>query len=244
MAAATIECGVSAVVSVRLWGHYALFKNPIGRADPVTYPVPTPGVIRGAVEAIYRKPEMYYTVERIAVIKRGEPMVMKINEVTKAPRLDDVLKGIIRTVRCGAGHDDYTQRTMTILCDVEYVATLTIRPTERGLTDWTEPPGALVRKHQEIFRRKARSSNIERDQPYFGRREFIAWFEPVDDSARVQPLDWTEDFGLMLYDQWHPDSRRGGEPVGIDPVFYDARVERGVIDCSPDRVQLFRVKGA
>ena len=141
MSTSTSNLSVSAAISVRLWGHYALFKNPIGRADPVTYPVPTPGAIRGAVEAIYRKPEMYYTVERIAVIKRGEPMVMRINEVTKAPRLDDALKGTFTTVRCGAGHDDYTQRTMIILCDVEYVATLAVRPTERGLAGWTESPG-------------------------------------------------------------------------------------------------------
>ena len=69
MSTSTKDFSVSAPVSVRLWGHYALFKNPIGRADPVTYPVPTPGAIRGAVEAIYRKPEMYYTVERIAAIR-------------------------------------------------------------------------------------------------------------------------------------------------------------------------------
>jgi CRISPR-associated protein Cas5d len=244
MPISTIDGSVSASVSVRLWGRYALFKNPIGRADPVTYPVPTPGAIRGAVEAIYRKPEIYYTVERVAVIKRGEPMVMKINEVTKAPRLDDALKGMIKTVRCGAGHDDYTQRTMTILCDVEYVATLAIRPTERGLAGWTESPGALVRKHQDIFSRKARGSNIERDQPYFGRREFVAWYEPVDDPLTTQASDWTEEFGLMLYDQWHPQSRRSGEPVEIDPVFFHASIEKGVIPCSPDEVQLFRVKGA
>ena len=196
------------------------------------------------MEAIYRKPEMYYTVERIAVIKRGEPMVMRINEVTKAPRLDDALKGTFTTVRCGAGHDDYTQRTMIILCDVEYVATLAVRPTERGLAGWTESPGALVRKHQDMFRRKARSANVERDQPYFGRREFVAWHEPVDDTQHAQPVDWTEDFGLMLYDQWHPESRRRGEPVEIDPVFYNAAIEKGVIRCSPDEVQLFRMKGA
>jgi hypothetical protein len=105
-------------------------------------------------------------------------------------------------------------------------------------------PRLVVRKHQAIFSRKARSANIERDQPYFGRREFVAWYAPVDDATESQPLNWTEEFGLMLYDQWHPDSRRSGESVETDPVFYNAAIERGVVHCSPDHVQLFRVKGA
>jgi hypothetical protein len=154
------------------------------------------------------------------------------------------MKGVLTTVRCGAGHGDYTQRTMTVLCDVEYIATLAVRPTDRGLSGWSGTPGALVRKHQDIFIRKARGSNIERDQPYFGRREFVAWYEPVEDPSKVQRLDWSEDFGFMLYDQWHPESRRRGEPAEVDPVFYNARIEKGLIRCNPAEVQLFRVKGA
>lgn len=64
-------------------------------------------------------------------------------------------------------------------------------------------------------------------QPYLGCREFAADFRParVDD----RPLDVTEDLGRMLYDITF-------RPNGNQPVFFHARLDRGVMDTRPEAV--------
>ena len=70
-------------------------------------------------------------------------------------------------------------------------------------------------------------------------REFAADFEYVDGPT---PLTGglTEELGIMLYDVFDPTKRQGEKNVTPQPVFFNAVVTNGHMDCHPDRVKILR----
>ncbi len=55
-------------IKLEVWGEYALFKKPESGADFVSYEVMTPPAARGIIEAIYWKPAIRYTIDKIYVL--------------------------------------------------------------------------------------------------------------------------------------------------------------------------------
>ena len=45
-------------LAVKLWGDFACFTRPEMKVERVSYPVMTPSAARGALEAIFWKPEI------------------------------------------------------------------------------------------------------------------------------------------------------------------------------------------
>ena len=49
------------LLEVKLWGDFACFTRPEMKVERVSYPVMTPSAARGALEAIFWKPQVTWT---------------------------------------------------------------------------------------------------------------------------------------------------------------------------------------
>ncbi|MFO8008480.1 MAG: type I-C CRISPR-associated protein Cas5c [Candidatus Brocadiia bacterium] len=194
-------------VAVKVWGDYACFTRPEMKVERVTYPVPTPSAARGILEAIFWKPQFAWQVRSIEVLRPIRRISLLRNEVKRKVALSTAKKPGNRYF----ADDDRTQRHTLALRDVAYV----IRADMAVVED--EHPA----KYRDQFRRRvARGQCFHR--PYLGCREFTAHFAEPDGTE--QPIDLAEDLGRMLFDM-----RYGGDGDRIEPVFFNARIEHGVI---------------
>jgi CRISPR-associated protein Cas5d len=194
-------------VAVKVWGEFACFTRPEMKVERVSYDVMTPSAARGVLEAIFWKPEFKWRVRQIEVLRPIRRVSLLRNEVKSkiAPRTArDPEKTYF-------ADDDRTQRHTLALRDVAYV----IRADVDVLN------GDHPAKYRDQFRRRVgRGQCFHR--PYLGCREFVAHFAEPDGAE--QPVDLSEDLGRMLFDM-----RYGGEGDRIEPVFFNARVEHGVV---------------
>lgn len=192
------------VATVRIQGELACFTRPEHKVERVSYPVITPSAARGVLEAIYWHPQFDWRVREIRVLKPVRTYSLVRNEVNSK-----MSPG--RTEPYFAD-EDRAQRHSVCLRDVDYVVVAEVR-TKPG----TEPAA----KHLDIFgRRVARGQCCHR--PALGCREFAAEFGPADGAPN--PVDWTEDLGLML---WDLDYSPGKPPFW--PRFFNAKIENGVL---------------
>ena len=238
------------LVFILAWGDYACFTRPELKVERVSYPIMTPSAARGVLEAVFWEPEMFYVIHEIAVVKHtdaagrtcgpGTWLSVRRNEVQSVISIDNArswMKGTkaVSYTEAGGGAADGTQRNTLLLQDVAYLITAEIL-----LTDKAEPPGDNVGKYlRELRHRAARGKCYHR--PCLGCREFAADFELVEDPARLNVVaDWSEDFGLMLYDVFDPLRRRSERHVWPRAVFFKASVQQGRMDCNPERVELVR----
>lgn len=110
---------------------------------------------------------------------------------------------------------DRAQRNTLALRDVDYAVEAEIVMTsKRG-------PEDNPKKFDEMFRRRLERGQFHM-QPYLGTREFPAIVEPYDGTPPPLATE-TADLGLMLH-----DIRFG--PNGNEAVFFQARVDQGVIE--------------
>lgn len=206
-------------LALKVWGDLACFTRPELKVERVSYEVMTPSAARGILEAIFWKPEVAWRVERIKVLRPIRHLSILRNEVDQVLACETV-SGWQR----GAGFkpllaDEHrAQRHTLALRDVAYVieARLALRPTAaEGLAKYVAQFERRVEKGQCHVR------------PCLGCREFPAYFAPPDGDE--QPIDRTDDLGQMLF-----DLRYGGPQGRADPVFFTARLERGVLTVPPD----------
>jgi len=222
-----------AKVNLKLWGDYALFSRPEFKVERVSYPAITPSAARGALEAIFWKPQIRYQIVRIGVLKPGQQMAVLRNELGSRQGRKPVV----------AEHDRQ-QRTSLILKDIAYLieAEIHLRPHA------TDP----VFKYADQFRRR-----VERGQyhhaPYLGTREFAAFFAPANGE---QPPDLNLDIGTMLFDIAFVEDKKRKElsfkrpgrdkPVHgyAHPLFFQARVKNGWLDVPQELyTELRRLEG-
>ena len=205
-------------LEVKLWGDYACFTRPEMKVERVSYPVMTPSAARGALEAIFWKPQVAWRIEEIHVLKPIGYASIQRNEIND--RQSD--RSARRWATEGGGYDasaNRAQRHTLALRDVAYVvrAQLALRD---GVDD-------NIAKYRDQFRRR-----VARGQcfatPYLGCREFSAAFgEPGPED---KPIGRSEDLGLMLLDiEYAPDDSGRGTPR-----FFSASLESGVLRV-PDR---------
>lgn len=189
---------------LRVWGDAALFTRPELKVERVSYDVCTPSAARGILEAVMWKPEMAWRVERIDVLKPIRFQTIRRNEVgAKAgnPYGIDI-------------EDHRQQRASVILRDVEYVITARIGLTAKA------PPGEVVTKYVEMFRRRAKAGQCFH-RPCLGTREFAAEFALVEEEDPLPPpIPDSPDLGWMLLDIDYS----GKSPV---PLFFRAALDAG-----------------
>ena len=200
-------------LQVKLWGDFACFTRPEMKVERVTYPVITPSAARGALEAIFWKPEVTWVIEEIWMLNPIRYFSMLRNEVKNRASSNSA----DRWREHGGGFyamDDRAQRHTLGLRDVAYVI-----KAQQVLREGVDDDPA---KYRDQFRRRVTNGQCFAT-PYLGCREFSAFFgEVADDDV---PLDMDVDIGSMLLDLEYADDGSGR----AIPKFFDARLHGGVL---------------
>ena len=201
---------------VRVRGELACFTRPEFKTERFSYEVITPSAARGVIEAILWKPAIQWHVRRIYLLAPPRFVQIKRNEVTKRASVSNALTALKRGEPLDYFADeDRAQRNTLALRDVDYAIEAEFQMTSRAGS------GDNPKKFDEIFRRRLEKGQFHM-QPYLGCREFPCIVEPYAGTPAPIPTA-TRDLGYMLH-----DLRFG--PKGTEPVFFRARLDRGVID--------------
>ena len=209
-----------------VWGEFACFTRPELKVERFSYPVPTPSAVRGIYDAIYcNRHEFRWQVTKVEILNPIRFVALRRNEVREKVNADDVEKkwmagepptpifADLTEQTLGTDRKGRVQRQTMALSDVRYRLHAVIRP-------WRDFEGRLNGYENEFIRRARKGKCIY--QPYFGCREFPAYFELVDvGAAPAECIDDSFDIGWMLYDVFdlskpHEslDTSRGGNPDG------------------------------
>lgn len=204
-------------LEVKLWGELACFTRPEMKVERVSYPVMTPSAARGALEAIFWKPEIHWIVREVHVLNPVRYFSILRNEVNSR-QSDRVAK---TWASSGEGYDATTnraQRHTLALRDVAYVVRADLELEARATND--------IAKYRDQFRRRVRQGRCFAT-PFLGCREFSASFGETDpsDTPDSSFLGRTEILGQMLLDM---DFVPGGSGRAT-PRFFTAKLEDGVL---------------
>ena len=211
-------------VEAKFWGDFACFTRPEMKVERVSYPMMTPSAARGALEAIYWKPQMAWRITEIAVLNPVNYFSITRNEI-KHRQTPDAARRWAKDGTGGYAADDTranrTQRHTLALRDVAYIVRAQINVPAASPADEA--------KHRDQFQRR-----VDRGQcfatPYLGCREFAADFGPPESADT--PIARTEHLGMMLLDLDYGSDRNGHGT----PMFFDAHLENGVLRV-PDRTE-------
>lgn len=164
------------MVHIRCSGPTALFANPHFRADPLSYPVPTPSALKGLVKSIYWKPEFEWEIRRFVVLNPIQ-FDTSVSTSIKMP-----------------GKDGRTQTTCTVLVDVAYMV------SAEAVVNPLRSRDTADRYEHEFVRRLNAGQNFH--TPTFGRKEYLAFVEhvSVQEALRVQGTPDSRKLGRMLLD--------------------------------------------
>ena len=233
--------------TLEVWGDLACFTRPEMKVERFSYPVITPSAARGIFDAIYwdgirekrgkesvMRPYFHWQVKRIEVMELPRYIALRRNEVKGCvpgtATLNKWMSGKEQPEPLWAdGNDESTGRTQRqtmALKNVRYRITAQIVPKSSFAHDYG--------KFNSQFERRAKQGKCFQ-QPYFGCREFPAFFEYVESqSANVQPpVALDQHLGFMLYDVF--DLRKDAVGYGDKPfiTLFDAHVRNGVLDVPP-----------
>lgn len=196
------------MLTVEFWGDMACFCPPYAKVDRLSYAVPTPSAMRGALASVYCKPaEFWWAVRKIEVMNPIRYMSMTRNEVTN--KMGRNQKPLTVT-------DCRTQRAMTVLKDVRYRVTAEIIPAKTS----SRPIEAL---YAQAIRRFEKGQCFQ--QPYLGIRECLCDFALSDGSG--EPIRESMDLNLMVFDTHVPYDNRKDAPFVSS--LYHAVMEDGTI---------------
>ncbi|MBM3328908.1 MAG: type I-C CRISPR-associated protein Cas5 [Calditrichaeota bacterium] len=205
------------LLEVVIRGEYACFTRPEMKVERVSYPVMTPSAARGALEAIFWKPEIHWRVVSIAVLNPIRWFSIKRNEV--AARASDRSSPI-------EVEDKRTQRATLGLRDVGYLLRAEMVLNPRSDKD--------IAAYRDQFRRRViRGAAFHR--PYLGCREFAAEFRlPTGEEQPITGFDADQDLGPMFFDNDYDPKPAGWGgnacPGTGTPLFFEARLEAGVLN--------------
>lgn len=198
-------------VKLKLSGEYSHYKRPESGADGYPYEVPTPGGVRGVVDACAYKRGMMWAVLGIYVIKKGR-LVFETTNCLK-------FKVSKTTLEKGEHHqtsgDARTQISMGMMKNVEFIVEVAPATNDQRLA------------HEMSVRliRNVRRGRL-RDMPYLGHADMDCQVEiPTGDEC---PVEETRPLGTSLYDIARSGAAR--------PVFYKPWMVNGVVDTHPRRV--------
>lgn len=220
---------------LEVWGEFACFTRPEMKVERYSYPIITPSAARGIFDAIYWKKSygFYWQVEKVEMLSPPSYIALRRNEVKdKAPGENVVL----RWMECraepeplwadgdrdqsGTDQKGRTQRQTMALKNVHYRLHAHLRFRDSGKD---------VRGFDAQFERRARSGQCFH-QPFFGCREFPAFFEWVDaDQQAAKPYQIDLDLGFMPYDVFDLGQDNDSQAQPSISVFH-ARLSKGVME--------------
>jgi CRISPR-associated protein Cas5d len=245
---------MNSLVSLKVWGDFALFTRPELKVERLSYPFMTPSAARGVLDAILFKPQMRWNVRRITALQPAFPA--DYPEVAKAQpyRLVSIFRNEIQDRISGknvagwmkdpatfapylvdsAGRDGAqgAHRTQRNTLALQYVAyRIDANPVLTSLAN-------LPRKRAQDADEEPGSDSVVKYAAMFNRRvsrgqcfhrPYLGCREFACNFAPVDGsesvLDWNQDLGLMLY-----DIQFGANGVNT-PGFFDARIHRGALHC-------------
>ncbi len=219
--------------TLEVWGDFACFSRPELKVERFSYPVPTPSAARGIFDAIYCKPvEFRWQITQIEVLSLPRFIALRRNEVKEKVAVGSVEKWMSGREEpepiwadgdrdlTGADTKGRTQRQTMALKRVHYRLHAEVRP-------WKGYESRL-QGIEEQFRRRASQGKCFY-QPYFGCREFPAYFELIESGASLKaPVPWDQDIGLMLYDVFDLLTPKGSYEQPCISLFR-ANVRAGVL---------------
>jgi CRISPR-associated protein Cas5d len=228
-------------LEIKVKGDFACFTRPEFGAERVTYEVMTPSAARGILEAVFWKPEFRWRVLEIHVLNPIRHTSILRNEINQvqvarpgASEDERYYADSAKTPKEGGDGKNRSQRHMLALRDVAYVikATLDLKPHAIA-------SGVVPMKYIAQFNRRVERGQCHH-QPYFGTREFTAFFEKPDGTEEAQPI--SDQFGLMLFDlefgqvkggklSYVSKDESGSRIVKgqAKPKFFSAELENGVL---------------
>ena len=222
---------------LEVWGELACFTRPEMKVERFSYPVITPSAARGIYDAIYCKPnrdpsqaQFRWQITRIEVLAQPSYIALRRNEVKeKGPSHRTVLRWMSGKEEpeprwadgSGGGDKGRTQRQTMALKNVRY-------RLHAQVHTWPGMERRLQSFEAQFRRRAAQGKCIY--QPYFGCREFPAYFELVEpDAPPAEPVAWDQDIGLMLYDVF--DLSQPGTCTSDPRIsLFEAQVCAGVLE--------------
>jgi CRISPR-associated protein Cas5d len=189
--------------TLEVWGDLACFTRPEAKVERLSYPFMTPSAARGILDAIYCKPvEFGWRVDQIEILApiryvslRRNEVKEKINEgqVRRAIAIGKPVHRIVADATPeSAGSDQVgrTQRQTMALSKPHYRITCHIKPHGRE---------TRLRALSEQMDRRIRTGKCFA-QPYFGCREFAAFFAYQAPGERKTPIALDMEVNHMLYD--------------------------------------------
>ena len=233
--------------TLEVWGDLACFTRPEMKVERFSYPVITPSAARGIFDAIYwdgirekqgkesvMRPYFHWQTTRIELLEIPRYIALRRNEVKGRvpgiPKLNKWMSGKEQPEPLWADGGDEntgrTQRQTMALKNVRYRITAQIVPKSGFAHDYG--------KFNAQFERRAKQGKCFQ-QPYFGCREFPAFFEYIESSSKSikPPAALDQHLGFMLYDVF--DLRKDAVRYGDKPfiTLFDAHVRGGVLDVPP-----------
>jgi len=229
--------------TLEVWGDLACFTRPEMKVERFSYPVITPSAARGIFDAIYwdgkrvnegremvMRPYFHWQVNRIEVLELPRYIALRRNEVKGvapgAATLNKWMRGneLPEPLWADGGDEGTgrTQRQTMALKNVRYRLSATIVPK----------PGQDWGKLNASFQRRARGGKCFQ-QPYFGCREFPAFFEYLESPSPTDTAPFDQHLGFMLYDVF--DLRKEVVRANDKPfvTLFDAHVRKGVLEVPP-----------
>ena len=225
---------------LKTWGDLACFTTPEMKVERFSYPVITPSAARGIFDAIFSKPsrdptkaQFRWQVEKVEVLHLPRYIALRRNEVKDKAPVTKIIKWMMgkeepEPIWADGGREELgtdmkgrTQRQTMALKGVFY-------RLHAHMIPW---PGQerRVAAFADQFERRATNGKCFY-QPFFGCREFPAFFEPVKDLSREpEPAPFDMEIGLMVYDVF--DLSRPGNPYGEPKIsLFRASVVKGVME--------------
>ena len=227
--------------TLEVWGDLACFTRPEMKIERFSYPVITPSAARGIFDAIYwdgkreqqgresvMRPYFHWQIMRIEVLEMPRYIALRRNEVKGCvpgqATLNQWMAGAEPKPLWADSDDETTGRTQRqtmALKNVRYRLIAKIVPKSAFTADWG--------KMNSQFQRRAKTGKCFQ-QPYFGCREFPAFFEYLENPplATTAPVD--QHLGFMLYDVFDLRKEVVKEKEKPFITLFDAHVRNGVLD--------------
>jgi CRISPR-associated protein Cas5d len=219
-------------ISVKVWGNYACFTRPEFKAERYSYDVVTPSNARNILQAIYWKPNFNYQISHVDVLHPLKFINIKRNEVNS--RQSERAAKSWQEHKVYQTDDDRAQRNSRILVNPAYIIHAHIKRRDNQ-----NPIDEFAQFQERVTKGKCYT------QPFFGIREYAAFFEKP--SGDEKPINLSKDLGLMLFDlAYHPTKdgpisyidSSGETPqlihAKVQPIFFDAKLERGTLHVDKD----------
>lgn len=213
--------------TLEVWGSLACFTRPELKVERFSYPVITPSAARGIFDAICVNRHKYrWQVLKVEVLSPPGYIALRRNEVKdKTPSERTIGQWMSGTaepqpLRAGAGEEANTPRQTMALKNVRYRLHAEIRP-------WNGYQDELVSMEAK-FRRIAGAGKCFQ-QPYFGCREFPAFYQLLEHGEEgPPPASIDTHIGWMLYDVF--DLSRPGECTDRPFItLFEANLRGGVM---------------